>query len=143
MNTTPTTTTPKGHPHAALMAEFAKDAATMEWPWEAWEWWSERSEAWIQCIVMPRWTADIKYRRKPRTIRIGNIDVPEPVRQPLEVGTVYYVPLVSNSGYVHYVNKWAGDSTDMRLLTRGLVHLTAEAAVIHGRALVALTSATE
>ena len=35
---------------------------------------------------------DAKYRIKPKTIRIGEYDVPEPVREPLEFREKYWVP---------------------------------------------------
>ncbi len=133
------TTKPQGHKHAALMAEFARDAAGMERPWEAWEFYACHDEGWVTCASMPAWTSDGEYRRKPRTIRIGGMDVPEPVRVALEKGTPYWMPVLMSSGTFAIAYSWDGGSADQRWLARGFIHLTQKAAEAHGRALVALT----
>lgn len=54
---------PRQHPHAALMAEYAKDAAETDRPWERWEF--ERFEGkWSGLNQHPRWFREVKYRRK-------------------------------------------------------------------------------
>jgi hypothetical protein len=58
----------KPHPHAALMADFANDAALMETPWENWEYF-DPGGGWTSCPRPPAWCPTIRYRRKPRTIR--------------------------------------------------------------------------
>lgn len=132
----------KGHPHAALMAEFAKDAAAMERPWKAWEFF-DPGYGWAECQRIPSWNAASRFRRKPRTIRIGDIDVPEPVREALEAGTAFHIadPTVEMFYLGDY--KWSAQRQYSIWLARGLVHLTAEAAAAHGRALCALTSKAE
>lgn len=56
----------KGHPHAALMAEFAKDAEECETPWERWQWKQAVEDVWRDCDgMMPSWSAWLDYRRKP------------------------------------------------------------------------------
>ena len=52
------------HKHAALMAEYAKDAAETDKPWERWEWrnggeWAKLSAAFV-------FYPDTEYRRKPK-----------------------------------------------------------------------------
>ena len=78
----------------------------------------------------------------PKTIRIGEYDVPEPVREPLENGATCWYPKLSNidliDGYI-----WCNDDTDMRMLSNGLIHLTEEAAKAHAKALLSLTKAAE
>lgn len=54
---------PKGHPHAALMAEYAKDAAETDKPWERWE--MSAGGRWYHMSDCPRWETDMQYRRKP------------------------------------------------------------------------------
>ena len=85
-------------------------------------------------------TANIAYRRKPRTIHIGKIEITEPVREPLQNGENYFVPAI-DCGDCH-ANRfsWDNDSTDKRLLKQGVVHLTTEDALSHARALLALTA---
>lgn len=78
----------------------------------------------------------------PKTIRIGEYDVPEPVREPLENGATCWYPKLSNidliDGYI-----WCNDDTDVRLLSYGLIHLTEEAAKAHAEALLSLTKAAD
>lgn len=61
---------PKGHPHAALMAEYAKDAATMEEPWKLWEWCNGK-DVWRKLSTNPSWITDIQYRRTPKQYTIN------------------------------------------------------------------------
>lgn len=78
----------------------------------------------------------------PKTIRIGEYDVPEPVREPLENGTTCWYPKLSNIGLIDgYI--WCNDDTDVRLLSYGLIHLTEEAAKAHAEALLSLTKAAD
>lgn len=53
------------HPHAELMALYAKDAAQTSEPWEQWEWFHSHSNKWLQCNKHPCWQLGNKYRRKP------------------------------------------------------------------------------
>ena len=53
------------HPHAELMALYAKDATETDEPWEHWEWFHSHSNLWLQCNRHPSWQLCNKYRRKP------------------------------------------------------------------------------
>lgn len=56
----------KGHPHAALMMEFAKDAAECETPCAGWQWKRVEESGWRDCEdMMPTWSSWLDYRRKP------------------------------------------------------------------------------
>lgn len=55
----------KGHPHAALMMEFAKDAAESETPWERWEVSPPSGCGWCNLHHLPGWHETQRYRRKP------------------------------------------------------------------------------
>ena len=85
-------------------------------------------------------TAHIAYRRKPRTIRIGKIEIPEPVREPLQNGEQYFVPAIYCGDECAHRFSWKDGSMDKRLLNQGMVHLTNEAALAHAKALIALTA---
>lgn len=50
------------HVHAALMAEYAKDATETDKPWERWE--GTSGEEFIPLNGNPGWTPDRQYRRK-------------------------------------------------------------------------------
>lgn len=57
-----------GHKHAALMAEYAKDAAETDKPWERWEWYGQISNKWRACNSHPTWDENSQFRRKPRPL---------------------------------------------------------------------------
>lgn len=80
-----------------------------------------------------------KYRIKPRTIRIGEYDVPEPCREPLEKGDLYWLAaLDEESPLLGYT--WREGRIDTIWLSRGIIHRTQEAADIHSKALISLTA---
>ena len=132
---------PKGHPHAALMAEYAEVARTNPEPWREFECKNKCAGMWHTLTTNPSWIARIEYRRKPRTIRIGDYDVPEPVRESLEDGQVYFAValLVREDKVPAYKLEWEGDLIDIRLLEQGRIHLTKEAAELHAKALLSFT----
>ena len=78
----------------------------------------------------------------PKTIRIVEYDVPEPVREPLEKDTEYWIANFSLAEMAVRF-KWYSDKFDNRVLKNGLIHLTKEAAVIHAKALLSLTKAAK
>jgi hypothetical protein len=62
---------------------------------------------------------------------------PEPCREPLAPDEPYfYVDVVCRVTVIR--EEWCGDAEDMRLLERGLIHLTLEAAQAHAEALLSL-----
>lgn len=128
----------KGHPHAALMLEYAKDAAEHAEPWLLWQYRMSKGSWHTFENVGPRWEPNLQYRRIPRTIRIGEIDVSEPMRVAPQAGAYYYVATTEYQELC-YQSRWDGDSQDHARLARGLVHLTREAAEAHARALIAVS----
>jgi len=83
-----------------------------------------------------RRTADPGYtvRRRPRTITIAGVEIPEPMREPPPVGTTYWV---ANPFFIRAEDtQWNGRVAEHELLRRGLCHLTKEAAETHARALI-------
>ena len=78
-----------GHKHAALMADYAKDAAETERPWERWQWESEPGN-WIDFgNINPCWRDERNYRRKPRTLTIGTVEIEAPLTEASQGQTVY------------------------------------------------------
>ena len=59
-----------GHIHAAAMAEYAKDAAETDKPWERWEF-SRQNLKYESLMCHPNWREDGEYRRKPKVILIN------------------------------------------------------------------------
>ena len=126
------------HKHAELMMEYAKDAMETDKPWERWEILNDEF-MWVDLCQDPEWKFLHKYRRKQKTININGHEVPEPVRTPLENGTIYYIPNVYNND-IHNSYEWRGDLADLALLKMGVVHLTKEDCVKHTKALLSFTS---
>lgn len=96
---------------------------------------------WMECLGEPLWDEEDDYRIKPKTIRIGEIDVPEPVRVALEVGQKYYIPSILRCA-VQGKEEWRGDDDDRLWLSRGLIHLTREDAELHAKALILVSGGT-
>ena len=138
------TPSPKAHPHAELMMEYAKIARTTDKPWTHFEVRQNDSRVWEAIHQPVRFYSHMEYRLKPepKTIRIGEYDVPEPVREPLENGTTCWCvdPMV---GELVWNYKWNNAVFCNLMLRRGLIHLTKEAAVIHAEALLSLTKAAD
>jgi hypothetical protein len=133
-----------GHKHAALMLQYAQDAAETVRPWERWENRNptfNRPDQWGALIDHPEWNPAIEYRRKPKTIRIGEFDVPEPLtwaeacKTLTEDSEVWFVgiefgePKACMRKFLHV--------GDVVVNTR-TVHTTREAAELHARALLTL-----
>ena len=130
-----------GHIHAAAMAEYAKDAAETDMPWELWEIsMTESGDEYRNLLGHPDWAVTRKYRRKPKVILINGHEVPEPCRTPLQDGTNYWIPgiLISATQF-----RWQDDDIDTSYLKNGFVHLTKEAAEKHFNALKSFTAKGE
>ena len=77
---------------------------------------------------------DYDYRIKPRTIKIGDFDVPEPMRNnPMDGQSIYVVTPQVREGITSCA--WLGCGWQCVALGRGLVHESAENAESHARAL--------
>ena len=82
---------------------------------------------------------DYDYRIKPRTIMIGDIEVPEPMLVAPKKGDYYYLVSLLDED-VAAVQAYDEMHCEEMWLRRGLCHHTKEAAITHARALIALTS---
>lgn len=78
-------------------------------------------------------------KRKPPTIMIGDREIFEPVRTPLDYNSVYWIPDIRTPDEP-YKCYWEDDPQDLILLQNGLIHTSFENAILHAEALVALTS---
>ena len=74
-------------------------------------------------------------RRRPRTITIAGIEVPEPMREAPTRGTQYHCPDLLMRGLTSWAG-WSEAKTDYQSLARGICHYTEEAAQQHARALI-------
>ena len=132
---------PQGCPHGDLRLEYIKDCQKYEKPWLNWEF----SKDGIMWEDFPNyygylvWSTDRQHRRKPSTININGFEVPEPLREAPEEGTVVYLP---STYYENCYAEWYWQHKipiSSKLLTRGVVHLTKEAAILHAKALLSFT----
>ena len=133
------------HPHAELMMEYAKIAQTTDKPWTHFEVRQNKSAVWEAIYVPIPFYDNMEYRLKPeplKTIRIGEYDVPEPVREPLEDDKEYW-GVDPTAEELAWKYKWNNALFCNLMFRRGLIHLTKEAAVIHAKALLSLTKAAE
>ena len=134
----------KPHPHFDLMVKYVEIAQTTDKPWEAFQVKGFVDE-WVDVSAAIIFNDNLQYRLKPeppKTIRIGEYDVPEPVHEPLEKGTEYWITSFLLTELADNF-KWDSDKFDNLVLKNGLIHLTKEAAAIHAKALMSLTKAAE
>ena len=123
------------HPHAASMLLYAQDAAETDKPWERWEF-KGRDNGFNGCLKHPEWHEHYEYRRKPKTITINGIEVPEPIREAPKVGEQFFFVDLSLPTLTTY-HPWEDDAYDRAWLKKGLIHSTKEAALAHAKALLA------
>ncbi|AWK42639.1 hypothetical protein [Photorhabdus laumondii] len=132
----------KKHVHAELMLQYAQDALRTDKPWELWEayWPYSTGGKWIGFTNNPGWYENVKYRRKPEVITVGNVSFPKPVDYELDYGVGYFYPnLHSRGGDRHCEHFWSGNEIDCSLLKIGFIHLTKEAAQQHCDALIKIS----
>ena len=125
------------------MMLYAQDAMETDKPWERWQIKMKGDDAqWENIQQCPLWSECFEYRQKPRTIDINGYEFPEPVRSPLEKGTIYYIPYINiteEDVMPIYKFEWCGDKYDFNYLKKGFVHLTEAAGVQHAKALLSFT----
>lgn len=125
------------HKHAALMLQYAQDAAETDRPWERWEF-EVKSGVWCNLSEHPAWLKNKNYRRKPQVIRVGRHTFTEPIRFKPEQDTIYWVVSLKDTGYSPTNHTWRGDKIDLALLKARVVHLTQENAQTHADVLNAI-----
>ena len=127
----------KGHPHAQLAQQYWKEAETDAEAWRNWEIQHFNGE-WITCKNKPLFEIVSSYRRKPRTININGIEVPEPLRETPKYGEPCYIPRVAFHDHAVCI-AYSGDHHSLSLLKDGMLHSTREAAELHAEALLSFT----
>ena len=125
------------HKHAALMLQYAQDAAETDTPWERWEFKTDWN-TWVELSKNPSWFEDRKYRRKPQVIRVGRHAFPKPITEAPEEGTVYWtIEAGGRNGFYAERYKWL-QKEDESCIRQGLIHLTESAAQAHADVLNAI-----
>lgn len=135
------------HVHAALMLQYAQDAAETDTPWERWEY-SDTStlnqhgekirDDWYDCGDNPDWRPDVQYRRKPQVIRVGRHEFPKPISNAPLNSTNYFFVTVGDGWFEVGDSIWVNNERDNMRLESGRIHLTCEAAQAHADTLNAI-----
>ena len=112
------------HVHHDMIIEWAKDTSRVVEIRGVEGTWRE--------TTAPSWATHIEYRFKPaepKFIVVNGVNVPEPVREPLKEGELFWLASTSFGSPCSYY--WDGTFSDKRWLPLGLIHLTEEAAQAH------------
>ena len=135
------------HKHAALMLQYAQDAAKTDRPWERWEYSDTATlnqhgekirDDWYDCGDNPDWCPNVQYRRKPQVIRVGRHEFPRPITFIPQKDTIYWSIRLQFKGYAPNELIWSDDETDLALLESRVIHLSREAAQAHADVLNAI-----
>lgn len=127
--------------HAALMLQYAQDAAETNKPWEKWEYKIEGCNGeWLSVLnTHPDWNVDFEYRRKPQVIKVGKWEFPKPISEAPEKGAVYWtIEAGGRNGFYAERYKWLQTGRTEEALRQGLIHLTEEDAQAHADVLNAI-----
>ena len=130
------------HIHAELMLTYALDAMESDKPYEMWEFNEDcPGSFWLPLADNPIWDKYFKYRRKLKTIRIGNHTVPEPLKEAPTYSCKVYKVALDTQELVTEIN-WEAwmITTDCSMFSKRLVHLNKEAATLHAKALLSFTT---
>lgn len=98
-------------------------------------------ERWKRVEFSHNWTmpSACKYRLKPKTIKIGNIEVPEPMRVAPPLNAAFWVPGLCEGVPKALVSRWTECSDYLLLLESGFCQTSRAAAIAHAKALFDLT----
>lgn len=120
------------------------DAEGVDEPWREFELCMPEQQAkWLSALGVDQLMSWVTthpecVRLKPRTIRIGDREVPEPVREPLKDGDAFWIAGALPSG-VPSKHTWRPEDIYFGWLRLGIVHRTREAAQQHIDALIAVS----
>ncbi len=127
------------HIHAHAIALYALDALETETPWERWGSRAQGDQSEFKPELGPLVFNECReYRRIGKTIQIGGIAVPEPMRTEPAEGIEYWVP---NFYQINLPTPWAWIK-GCGHIKLGIAHATREGAVAHAKALVAVSGGT-
>jgi hypothetical protein len=123
------------HPHAENIIKWNQCNDEDK---QRWEWRYTSDGAWFPyCMDRgEQWSKICEYRLKPKTIRIGKYDVPEPIREPLQDGQNYWVFNLPQNNVFEIT--WSSKSLDMRWLNNGLLFSTKEDADLMLKAILSM-----
>ena len=122
--------TPRKHRHADMIRAWLDD--------DSLEVEHRNCDAWSNVPGNPIWSEQVEYRFKPRMIKCGDMEFPEPMRVVPGNYEEYWIPQISSITATSCL-QWADNEYDRRVFKLGLCHATKAAAEAHARALIALT----
>lgn len=125
------------HKHAALMLQYAQDAAETDSPWERWEM-SDNTENWYPCSTHPAWNEGSLYRRKKLVIKIGKFEFPKPMTDVPREGTEYFYLDFGDNGFMFNRSTWTNTDLDIHNIARNVAHLSHKDAQTHADVLNAI-----
>ena len=126
------------HVHAALMLQYAQDAAETDRPWERWEWRDTSADKFITCRRHPSWNLNYEFRRKHQVIRVGRHEFPKPISNAPLNSINYFLVTAWNGCFDVDADTWVNSKLDNMRLESWRVHLTREAAQAHADVLNAI-----
>lgn len=127
---------PQHHIDNAIL--YLQDCKETDTPWRRWEFKNHGSTLWLDMKGHCSWSELTEYRRKPKMIKVGNLEFPEPEKTALKDNQRYYYPVFhSVGGYAEDV--WNDHPFDLERLKNGGIHLTEEAAKAHSEVILSLT----
>ena len=127
--------TPRKHKHAELIKQWLDDDSVEV------ECKDIGDDTWYS-VGSPSWDEGTEYRIKPKMIRCGDLEFPEPMRVAPEIGTTYWTADIRARRDERVMADewtWSNDKQDMLWLEAGICHLTSDAAEAHAKALLSLT----
>ena len=127
------------HKHAEAMALYAQDALETTMPWLWWEMKGDGCKDFVPLHSNPHFDTATEYRRKPKTIRIGERDVPAPMRVAPVHGSKFWLVVAHSLDKITPMH-WHGGGADVGYLKHGLCHNNKEAAIAHAEALILVSS---
>lgn len=139
------------HVHAALMLQYAQDAAETDTPWERWETSESKTKIgdewvddWEDLTETPDWNPAVGYRRKSSVRYVGGIEIPVPLQKEPDMGRDYYYlafrqnPKAGLHEFMVCVDEWRGRTGDFHRLLTNICHLSEKKAQIHADVLNAI-----
>lgn len=127
----------KQHSYAHILRAIAEGEDIQFYYDNPHAWYNKRSETVLQEVANCTYPPNL-YRIKPDTIRIGNTEVPEPMRVTPSLGEAYFLVSIDKDRLVTE-SGWDGAEIEKQRLSRGLIHRTWEDARTHAKALLSFT----
>lgn len=124
------------HPHKDILIAIANGLKTdeVEVKHHQWQKWQNGSEFWSW--MNPATAGSWQVRLIPKTMLFNRQQLPMPMETAPDEGTMVYVPDPASRDQAACCMIWANTPYQERLLDKGLVHNTKEAAIEWGNAMV-------